>query len=379
MSHWREPLSLESPQEELTTFGDGTYISFSLKRQRLTLYLEFPDDPAYGSGLQTPPEFESPTQWASLCLGDPSLLLALERTSVSTTPHHCAVDVEGGTRGRPLPTFPSSQPTKRSRSIPPRPQLAPAQIPRAVSMQKSTAPHSFLYTPYVSTPGVAVSPFTGGLSGDTFFAQHFDDMNRYINFDHDQWSAEQGNSDHTYTPLSRPLPPVIDRDDHEEPLFAFPTSLGPPWVPPAEEDGSTGRPSVSDNFLTGGDYSSHSLSAYRDTTQFPPELQPVPISGSSSMIDPSLVPARSRVEGDGALPPLTAKTTTHQMQLSGAPSVEPRKFRSKVGTPAMAEACWKRRKQRDGPVRLFVCSVPNCGRDFTARHNLSCMSFHCSY
>jgi hypothetical protein len=40
----------------------------------------------------------------------------------------------------------------------------------------------------------------------------------------------------------------------------------------------------------------------------------------------------------------------------------------------MAEACMKRRKKRmDGLSRLFVCEVPGCGRDFTARHNLKCM------
>jgi uncharacterized Zn-finger protein len=137
-------------------------------------------------------------------------------------------------------------------------------------------------------------------------------------------------------------------------------------------------PTSMGTFLTAGDCRPHSLSAYyglmvpqpRFASRDSPEQQMVTLD-LDPLIHPNPIPGGA---GNKNLSPVIGTTTPQQQESTTQeaqcpPSVKPSRFRASVGTKAMVEACRKRRKERDG-ARLFVCEVPECNRNFTARHNL---------
>jgi hypothetical protein len=292
--------------------------------------------------------------------------------------YHYTVDVEAGARSRRFLTLPPSGPTGRSRSIPRRPQVAPTQIRRVVSTHNLKDPHPLLLSD--TAPVGAVSPFTNSSFSASGYA-HGLEMYLFGNVDHDQLLSADVDPDHT-TRLS----PVNDRDVRGGGHFVLATPHCSSWMLPGREGDSASQPGSSrtDNFLTAGDFRLHSTSAYYDSSLadtnssfVPPETHMVSSSGSDSTIDPSSTAAGPGVEVDGDSPLTTGDTTASRervtQQSQSASSVT---FRKNVGSTAMVEACRKRRKLRDGRVRLFVCEIQDCGRNFTARHNLSCRFLH---
>jgi len=371
---WRELFTQESPSDLSTTYGD-----------------EFPDDPFLfdnGPGLQTTSSSESSVQpealgWAPFFQDYRHLSQVLQRTSMSTAlpyvQHQYGVDMEEGARGRRLPPVPPNELTGRSRSTPRRPQVAPTQIRRVASTHNLTnsRPFPLLDITLDSTTGGAVPLFTSG----SFSNAELDplargsDVYRYGNVDHDH---APGGPDRTHTSLS-----PNDKNGEGGKVFVSASSSSfSSWVLPGRDHGSASpheSPKM-DNFLTGGDVRLHPSSSYYDLSLLPqpsfefPEPHKVSTIGSESVIDPSSASTGSGVGDNRPLSLTTADTATSQesitRQSQNMSSVNLRKFRSTVGSKAMVEACKKRRKQGDGVARLFVCEIPSCGRNFTARHNL---------
>ena len=304
-------------------------------------------------------------------------------TTLSDDHHQYTFDMEAEARGRHLLPDPPSGLTGRSRSTPRRPQVAPPQIRRVASTQNLTKSRPFPLpnTAFDSTTGGAAPLFTNSLSSDFVRSP---DMHRYGNVDHDH---TLGDPDRTPIRLS-----PIDKNGGGGDIFVSANSLSS-WVLPGSDRGSAslqGSPRM-DNFLTGGDARLHLSSSYYNLSllsqpsfgTFPPEAHTVPTIGSDSVVEPSSASARAGV-GDNRTVPLTTTDTATSQETVAQPSqstssVKPRKFRTTVGSKAMVEACKKRRKQRDGAARLFVCEIPDCGRNFTARHNLRCTFFSIDY
>lgn len=356
-----------------------------LPYQGLTLRSEFSDD---GSGFQTAYSSETSVQpeapsWTHLWQDYRRLSRDMQRTSMSNvSPFNQHQYTEAEVRGRRLLAIP---PSGRSRSTPRRPQVAAIQIRRVASTHNPRGPLPFLDTAFVNTPGGAVSPFASSSSSDSGhdpFAYGSDTYPYGNVVDHDQHSSPLGDPDRTPT-LHTWVSPINDEDGHGG---GFSVSANSHWYPWALPDSGACRPGSprTDNFLTGGDCQPHWSSAYEDlvTPQssfgtFPSEPHNnnmVSNFGSDSIIDPSSASARSGVELKRVLPLDTGDTSTSQILQRSPGSRRPRKFRTNVGSMAMAEACKKRRKRRDGA--LFVCEVQGCSGTFTARHNLRCMFFH---
>lgn len=93
-----------------------------------------------------------------------------------------------------------------------------------------------------------------------------------------------------------------------------------------------------------------------------------------STVDPNFVSSRSGVETD-ELPLASGGASISQGSIMRSPSVssvKSSKFRTTVGSKAMADACKKRRKSKD--ACLFAST--QTGHNFTALHNSKSMFLH---
>lgn len=314
--------------------------------------------------------------WTSFFQDYQHLSQDLQRTSMSTTlpydhPQH-TVDTEAEARGRRfLPLSPSGL-TGRSRSTPRQPQVAPTQIRRVASTHNlaKSRPFPLPDTTFDNTTGSIASLFTSLLSDSDAALDPASALYRYGNVDHDQ---TLGDPDRSHPRLS-------PNDKNDEGGVSTSSNS---WALPSRDHGNAhpqGSPRM-DIFLTGGDVRLHSSSSYYNLSLLPqpsfgtflPKPHTASTIGSDSVNDPSSASGGSGVGDNRASPSTTAAPATSQESVTQqSSSAKPRKFRPTVGSKAMVEACRKRRKQGDGAARLFVCEIPSCGRNFTARHNLRC-------
>lgn len=287
-------------------------------------------------------------------------------------------------RGRRSLPFPPEVSTVRSRSTP-RSLLPvfPVQPRRVVSTESLKLCHlpDVHHTPVADTGGF-LSPLLPFLSSDSeydpFVSSHWHTF--YGNhLDHDQ--QVQVTADHTHASSPIRLSPSDDGDCNTRA-----TSIGSSLSLLGKED-SAGNQSASqreNNFLTGDACGLRRSTTYpvgqSSLGAIPQKPLGVSTCPADSIIDPSSVSGGSGVEvdepsllatGDRAASTLDGNLNAMQ---SSTPSGRARKFRPRVGSQAMVEACMRRRKKRmDSLNRLFVCEIAGCGRDFTARHNLRCM------